>query len=89
MANPRREHNAGEKYFRPSRKRRQRGVVPPEVAGGVLAAVAGSGGSPGLSQQEWTRGRIEEIGTHESLMDLNGLYSRFLRLQAVDSFSPA
>ena len=35
------------------------------------------------------RGRIEEIGTHESLMDLNGLYSRFLRLQAVDSFSPA
>ncbi len=33
------------------------------------------------------QGRIEEIGTHDTLMELNGLYSRFFRLQTVDSFS--
>ncbi len=34
------------------------------------------------------QGRIEEIGTHESLMETNGLYARFFRLQSIDSFSP-
>lgn len=34
------------------------------------------------------RGRIEEMGTHESLVGLSGLYSRLLRLQSVESFSP-
>ncbi|HYK88643.1 MAG TPA: ABC transporter ATP-binding protein [Acidobacteriota bacterium] len=35
------------------------------------------------------QGQIEEMGTHDSLMELNGLYSRFFRLQTVDSFSTA
>ena len=34
-------------------------------------------------------GRIEEMGTHDSLMEQNGLYSRFVRLQTVDSFASA
>ncbi len=33
------------------------------------------------------QGSIEETGTHESLMELNGLYSRFFRLQSLDSLS--
>ncbi len=33
------------------------------------------------------QGRIEEMGTHDDLMERNGVYSRFIRLQSVDSFS--
>jgi subfamily B ATP-binding cassette protein MsbA len=33
------------------------------------------------------QGQIEEVGTHDSLMELNGLYSRFFRLQTIDSLA--
>jgi ATP-binding cassette, subfamily B, bacterial MsbA len=34
-------------------------------------------------------GRIEEIGTHESLIELNGLYRRFHKLQVHEADSDA
>jgi ATP-binding cassette, subfamily B, bacterial MsbA len=33
------------------------------------------------------KGRIREMGTHESLLEGNGLYSRFFRLQTEDAFA--
>jgi ABC-type multidrug transport system fused ATPase/permease subunit len=33
------------------------------------------------------KGRIREIGTHDSLLECNGLYSKFFRLQTEDKSS--